>query len=216
MDWIYDSDWQLRYNDGRGIDGCLRLDFHEYVDSQVGRLVLHRGGFGFVDMYNVHYGHVRLGDLKDRIGDPVPSGDGRGAPADAGALYKLHVTPMIGDQYYKPNSIGSIWATYADIGGRFGGPAHYAPMCWSFLNVAGGGLVRSILADGANVRLAANVKKVKMPSWSYQTGLQNGWVWGAYVRASGLWGWIVWGHQDADQYGNPNGPYIPHVEYLHE
>jgi hypothetical protein len=64
---------QLVYRDGRGVDGSVRLDFHERVASLVGDLVFHRGGNGFVDAQNVKYGHLAVSDLASDPGQPVPA-----------------------------------------------------------------------------------------------------------------------------------------------
>src|SRR4051812_21365605 len=72
---------QLIYTDGRGINGRLRLDYHEVIKGSDGRLlVFHRGGSGYLNAQQTKYGHVRVSDLAGSVGRPVASGDQRGDP----------------------------------------------------------------------------------------------------------------------------------------
>lgn len=195
---------QLIYDrDHGGQDGRLRLDQHEIFTVTWGadagsRMVFHRGGLGYADRYNVHYGHVLLSDLASPVGHPIASGGDRGDPSRGHAVHALRVTAVDPRMYYKPGDVnpGSTWITYGDIGARFGGEVHYAPLLWSFLNVGGGGMLRAVLPDWLPIILC-DVPRIKARSYDSR-GRHNGWVWGAYVRAYHLYGWIVYAHQIGD------------------
>lgn len=183
------ADWDLVYDDG-GVDGKLRLDNHEMPVARDGhRLVFHRGGKGY--RYLIPYGHVRLSDLQDSPGHSVPSENGSAAPGKD--LLWATATEIPWDMKYKPNAPGSSWSTYGDAGKKFGYPGRYTYLCWSWLNAPGGGMVRSLIPNGAHVR-ECDVPRIKSPSYN-TTGQVNGDVWGQYVKCAGLYGWMLWCYQ---------------------
>lgn len=49
-----------------GKTGELQLDPREAIDSKIGTLYIHRGGYGYENAGSVKYGFVRLGDLASR------------------------------------------------------------------------------------------------------------------------------------------------------
>jgi len=212
---------QLVYGDGRGVDGSVRLDFHERVASPVGDLAFHRGGLGFVDAQNVKYGHVAIGDLAADPGKPVPSGGGRGDPAppdDGHWLVRVRSIPA--ELHYKRpqdtksgSNAGAKWLQYGDPGADQGDrhDIHYSYLIWSFLNAHGGGMVRALLRDGQVVQ-PCDVPGLELPAFDRE-GNVNGMVTGRYVGATAadgaeLFGWMVWTHQvgDADPVAHAEPP----------
>lgn len=195
---------QLIYTDGRGINGRLRLDYHEVIQGNDGRLlVFHRGGSGYLDAQQTKYGHVRVSDLAGSIGRPVASGDQRGDPVSGGTLYRLTVAAVPRTMLYKTR-VGSMYATYGNPGTLWGGDINYTFLVWSWLNVSGGGMVRGLLPDGCYVRRCEGVSSIRVRSMDL-TGQTNGDIIAVYVKAQNLYGWILWAHQ-------PDGEdYVPHV-----
>ena len=203
---------QLVYRDGRGQDGCVRLDFHERLGSEAGDLAFARGGNGFVDAQNVKYGHVAIADLADDPGSPYPSGGGRGeaAKVDEGEdAYAVVVRSIPPDLHYKRpqdtrmgTNAGAKWLHYGDPGADQGDrhDIHYAYLLWSFLDARGGGMVRALLRDGQVVWPCA-VDPRELPAYDAE-GNVNGAVTGRYVaiEAAGGWlyGWMAWSHRWGD------------------
>jgi hypothetical protein len=203
---------QLVYRDGRGQDGCVRLDFHERLSSDTGDLVFARGGNGFFDAQNVKYGHVAVADLAADPGRPQPSGGGRGAAAklDEGAgAYAVVVQSISPRLHYKRpqdtrtgSNAGAKWLHYgdpaADQGDRH--DVHYSYLLWSFLNARGGGMVRALLGNGRIVWPCA-VDPRELPAYDAD-GAVNGAVTGRYVatKVAGEWvyGWMAWSHRSDD------------------
>jgi hypothetical protein len=203
---------QLVYRDGRGQDGCVRLDFHERLSSDAGDLGFARGGNGFFDAQNVKYGHVAIADLAADPGRPQPSGGGRGAAAkvdeDAGA-YAVAVQSIPADLHYKRpqdtrtgSNAGAKWLHYGDPGADQGDrhDVHYSYLLWSFLDARGGGMVRALLGNGRVVWLCA-VNPLELPAYDADGGV-NGAVTGRYVatEVAGEWlyGWMAWSHRSGD------------------
>jgi hypothetical protein len=203
---------QLAYRDGRGQDGCVRLDYHERVASPAGDLAFHRGGNGFVDAQNVKYGHVAVADLAADPGRPVPSGGGRGGavkPAGDGE-WVVRVRSIPPDLHYKRpqdtrmgTNAGAKWLHYgdpaADQGDRH--DIHYSYLLWSFLDARGGGMVRALLREGQVVR-PCDVRPLELPTYD-GNGDVNGSVTGRYVAVVvaedvELYGWMVWSHRSGD------------------
>ena len=212
------------------IDGFLRLDYHERVrmtpESGVpGSAVFHRGGSGYKDSFGTKYGHIMLSDLDDwkyELDAPFPSGGNRGAPAEdatdyRAGLYAVRCREMRGLLYKGRQEDGSIpWGslcqTYSDMGDAWGGDLHYKPICWSWLNVGGGGMVRSVLREGARVR-QCQVPRVKSPIWAVDEAagsISAVGEWAAqYVRPSNHRpGWMVVAHKTI--YTGPD--WIYHLE----
>ena len=206
-------------------NGSLRLDYHETLhkveiegQGRRGPTVFFLGGNGY-QMPRPMYGHIWTGDIASFDGQrPSPSGGGRGAPAPVQGLAAVDVQHIPGDMLYKPASAGSMWATYGNAGDRDGSGApssnDYTYLCWSWLQDThgesnpGGGHVRCLLTHGTLVRECV-VPRLK--SYSYdENGRHNGWVWGAYVRATAgdtkLYGWTCAAHE------LEGGPVVEHLK----
>jgi hypothetical protein len=210
----------LAYRDGRGEDGCVRLDFHERLRGSCGDLAFARGGNGFVDAQNVKYGHVALDDLAADPGAPVASGGGRGAevkPAGDEGAYAVRVQSIPRELHYKRpqdtrmgTNAGAKWLHYGDPASDQGDrhDVHYSYLLWSFLDARGGGMVRALLAEGQVVRPCA-VDARELPAYDAE-GAVNGSVVGRYVAAEAgdctLYGWMAWAHTVGD--GEP----VAHAE----
>jgi hypothetical protein len=206
---------QLTFNDGRCPDFTVRLDLHELIPSTAGPLVFHRGGNGYSDEPNTKYGHLLTTDLAAPLPDPVPSGGGRGAPCPvlaAEPAYRVQVASIPAPMHYKhPDDLpsgsnsGSSFEHYGDPGADQGTRTdiHYSYLLWSFLNVSGGGIVRTLLAPGQVVR-ACDVEPVTMDAYD-RDGNVNGQVTARYVRTLAgtcpVYGWMAWTHTYA-----PDGP----------
>ena len=211
----------LTFDDGRCPSNTVRLDHHEVFPLDAGALVFHRGGNGYTDEQNVKYGELLASDLAGPLGETVPSGGGRGAPCTALAAepaYRIDVRTIPAEMHYKhPSELpsgsnrGSSFEHYGDPGADQGARTdiHYTYLLWSFLDVEGGGKVRTLLAPGQVVR-ACDVEPVTMPSWD-RDGNVNGTVTARYVRALAgtcpVYGWTVWSHTyDTDGAGP-----VPHA-----
>jgi hypothetical protein len=211
---------QQAFNDGRCPSNTVRLDYHEAFPLDVGSLVFHRGGNGYVDEQNVKYGQILTSDLGVSLPEPVPSGGGRGAPCArlaAEPAYRVDVRTIPAEMHYKhPSELpsgsnrGSSFEHYGDPGADQGDRTdiHYTYLLWSFLNVRGGGIVRTLLKPDQVIR-ACDVEPVTMPSWDRE-GNVNGSVTARYVRALAgtcpLHGWTVWSHTYA-----PEGVPVAHT-----
>jgi hypothetical protein len=202
------------YTDGSCPDGTIRLDLHEIVDSPVGQLAFERGGNGYVDAQNAKYGQVALSDLVDPVGDPVPSGGGRGAPCPvlAGSRYEATIASIPAAMHYKRpqdvpsgNNSGASFLHYGDPGADQGDrhDIHYSYLLWSFLNARGGGHVRALLREGQVVQ-PCDVDPILMDAFD-SAGDVDGTVLARYVRTDDggtpLYGWMVWEHDAQDGNG---------------
>jgi hypothetical protein len=100
---------------------------------------------------------------------------------------------------------GSSFEHYGDPGADQGNRTDisYTYLLWSFVNVRGGGIVRTLLAPNQVVR-ACDVEPIVMQAWD-RDGNVNGQVTARYVRALAgtcrVYGWMVWSHSYA-----PAGP----------
>jgi hypothetical protein len=204
---------ELAYRNGRGQDGCVRLDFHERVASAAGDLAFARGGNGFVDAQNAKYGHVAVADLAADPGRPVPSGGGRGAevkPDDRAGRHAVRVRSIPLDLHYKRpqdtrmgSNAGAKWMHYGDPGADQGDrhDVHYSYLLWSFLDARGGGMVRALLREG-QILWPCAIAPVELPAYDGE-GNRNGSVTGRYVgtEVAGvpLYGWMAWSHRSGDE-----------------
>jgi hypothetical protein len=202
------------YTDGSCPDGTIRLDLHEIVDSPLGPLAFERGGNGYVDAQNAKYGQVALSDLADPVGDPVPSGGGRGAPCPlvAGSRYEATIASIPAAMHYKRpqdvpsgNNSGASFLHYGDPGADQGDrhDVHYSYLLWSFLNARGGGHVRTLLHEGQVVQ-PCDVDPILMDAFD-SAGDVDGTVLARYIRTDDggtpLYGWMVWEHDAQDGNG---------------
>jgi hypothetical protein len=204
----------LTFNDGRCPSNTVRLDYHESFPTPVGQLVFHRGGNGYSDEQNTKYGHLATSDIGMQLPAPVPSGGGRGAPCAAltGDPHAVDVKTIPAEMHYKrPQDLpsgsnrGSSFEHYGDPGADQGADTtkHYTYLLWSFVNVRGGGIVRTLLEPGQTVR-PCDVDPVTMDSWDRE-GNVNGSVTARYVESRvgncRVYGWTVWTHRYS-----PDGP----------
>jgi hypothetical protein len=199
---------QLSFDDGRCPAGTVRLDLHELIPSTAGPLAFHRGGNGYANDQNVKYGELAAADLAAELPATVASSGGRGAPCDlaAGPAYQAQVRSIPAAMKYKrPEDVpggsnsGSSFLHYGDPGADQGDrhDIHYSYLVWSFVDVRGGGMVRTLLAPGQVVRLC-DVQSIAMDSWG-PDGAVNGHVTARYVQTYAgscpVYGWMVWTHE---------------------
>jgi hypothetical protein len=202
--------------DGRCPNGTVRLDLHELIPAEGAPLAFHRGGNGYVGAKNVKYGHLPVSDLADALPPPIPSSGGRGTPCGGleDTAYEVRVRSIPAAMHYKrPQDLasgsnkGTSFEHYGDPGADQGSrrDIHYSYLLWSFPNVRGGGMVRTLLAPAQPVR-ACDVEPVTMDAWD-RAGAVNGRVTARYVRVLAgtcpVYGWMVWSH---DYYGDPAPP----------
>jgi hypothetical protein len=187
--------------------GTARLDLHEVLPSPSGPLVLHVGGHGYVDPGSAKYGEVATADIAGGLPAPSPAGGGRGAACTlaAGPPSRVNVQSIPPVMHYKrPQDVasgsnsGTSFMHYGNPGADQGhGPRiDYTYLLWSFVDVHGGGMVRTLLAPGQIV-WPCDVQPITMPSWD-RHGAVNGSVTARYVRVLAgtcpLYGWMVWSH----------------------
>jgi hypothetical protein len=195
------------FADGRCPAGTVRLDLHELLPSSAGPLAFHRGGNGYANDQNVKYGELAVGALAGALPAPVPSGGGRGAPCAVapGPAWQVDVRSIPSAMKYKRpqevpggNNSGSSFMHYGDPGADQGDrhDIHYSYLVWSFVNVRGGGMVRTLLEQEQVVE-PCDVEPVTMTAWD-RAGDANGSVTARYVRVYGgscpLYGWMAWTH----------------------
>jgi hypothetical protein len=187
------------------------------------QLVFHRGGSGYADAQNVRYGQLAVSQLRDRLPKPVPSGGNRGAPCPTvlPTPYRISVQPIPEEMKYKSpkaaggSNAGASYLHYGDPAAQQGdqnpqkystdptNQIHYSTLTWSWIDVAGGGHNRILLAPGQDIRLC-DVEPINYPSWPpgsdpNSDGATNGWVEARYAQTRvddgpPLYGWMVWQH----------------------
>ena len=206
------------FSDGRCPAGTVRIDHHEQIPSPAGPLVFHRGGNGYADAGNVKYGQLATGDIATALPAPVLSRGGRGAPCAVAAgepAARVQVRSIPEQMHYKrPQDVasgsnrGASFEHYGDPAsdqGDGGHGIHYSYLLWSFVNVRGGGIVRTLLEPDRVVR-PCDVAPITMSSWD-RAGAVNGQVTARYVKTFAgscpLYGWMVWSHDD---YTDASGP----------
>lgn len=193
-------------------DGELRLDARELLQTKDGKhLAFHRGGYGYVNGGDVKYGHVWIGDVQDHVA-LEPETAGNGAPCAASTnpatmgTYAIDVKPLPSEMNFCKTKGGcdtpeltNGYSSYGDPAAQGSGAAsgiHYSYLSWSWINVAGGGVVRAVLPEGQVVH-RCDVPSIKLDSVR-EDGSKNGWVRAIYVRAAvgdqWVYGWIVHSH----------------------
>jgi hypothetical protein len=196
--------------DGECAAGTVRLDHHESIPSNAGGLVFHRGGDGYADDDNTKYGELATAAIADPLPPPEPPGGGRGAPCRLAQepAYEAQIRSIPGPMNYKPPpNNGSSYLHYGDPGADQGDrqDIHYGYLLWSWIDVASGGMVRTLLAPSQSIR-ACDVDPITTPSWD-SAGNVNGTVTARYVRVLAgtcpIYGWTVWSH---DYYGDADPP----------
>jgi hypothetical protein len=212
-------DDQRTFDDNRCLPGTVRLDLHELIPWTNGPLAFHRGGNGYHDDQNVKYGELSWRGLVGPLPAPVLSRGGRGAPCDLapGAASRVDVKSIPAEMHYKrPQDVasgsnnGASFLHYGDPASDQGSrhDVHYSYLLWSFLNVRGGGIVRTLLGDDDVVR-PCDVAPITMDSWD-RAGAVNGQVVARYVRMMAgscpVYGWMVWTH---DWFGD-SAPAVNH------
>ena len=200
-------DDQRTFDDNRCLPGTVRLDLHELIPSTEGPLAFHRGGNGYHDDQNVKYGELAWQGLAGPLPAPVLSRGGRGAPCDLapGAASRVDVRSIPAEMHYKrPQDVasgsnnGASFMHYGDPASDQGSrhDIHYSYLLWSFPNVRGGGIVRTLL-KGDDVIRPCDVVPITMDSWD-RAGAVNGRVVARYVRLMAgscpVYGWMVWTH----------------------
>jgi hypothetical protein len=171
--------------------------------------------------------------------DPYPPPGGNGDPCKRvlATPYTVSVQPIPQDMKYKSpqdaggNNAGASYLHYGDPAAQQGDQnlnepptsspypqkyststttIHYSTLTWSWIDVAGGGHNRILLAPGQDIRLC-DVKPIRHDSWAPSSvapdGQVNGWVIARYVQTRAgngppLYGWMVWQH---DYYGDNLG-----------
>jgi hypothetical protein len=213
---------QLSFDDGRCASGTVRLDLHELIPSPAGPLAFHRGGNGYADDQNVKYGELATADLAPAPPPPVPSSGGRGAECRLAAepAYRVQVRSIPDAMHYKRpqdvaggNNKGASFMHYGDPGADQGDrhDIHYSYLVWSFVDVRGGGMVRTLLAPGQVVR-ACDVESVTMDAWD-RAGAVDGQVTARYVQTFAgscpIYGWMAWTHDDLADAAGPVAHAVP-------
>jgi hypothetical protein len=158
-----------------------------------------------------------------------PDGNGDPCKRVLNTPYQVSVQPIPQDMKYKsPQDVasgdnsGASYLHYGDPAAQQGDQnpqkystdttkqIHYSTMTWSWIDVAGGGHNRILLAPGQDIRLC-DVKPIRRDSWAPSSyapqGQINGWVIARYVQTRAgnsppLYGWMVWQH---DYYGDNLG-----------
>jgi hypothetical protein len=196
------------------------------------QLVFHRGGSGYADAQNVRYGQLAVSQLSGKLPKPVPSGGNRGAacPIALGSPYRVSVQPIPEEMKYKSpkaaggSNAGASYLHYGDPAAQQGDQnpqkysadptdqIDYSTLTWSWIDVAGGGHNRILLAPGQVVKLC-DVEPIDYPSWApgsdpASDGVINGWVEARYVQTRlddgpPLYGWMAWKH-----HYDPDGPNV--------
>jgi len=203
-------DDQRTFDDNACLPGTLRLDLHELIPAGAEKLAFHRGGNGYHDDQNVKYGELATGAIADSLPAPVLSRGGRGAPCNLlNVAYRVDVRPIPAEMHYKrPQDVasgsnrGASFLHYGDPGADQGDRTdiHYSYVLWSFVNVRGGGIVRTLLKDDQVIR-PCDVEPIVMDSWD-SAGAVNGRVIARYVRIMAgtcpIYGWMVWSHDSFD------------------
>jgi hypothetical protein len=212
---------QNQVDNGQCPGGRVRLDLHELIPSEKGPLGFHRGGNGYADEQNVKYGALAAGDLAGDFPNPKPSSGGRGASCDLAPepAYRVQVRSIPSIMKYKRpqdtpkgSNSGASFMHYGDPGADQGDrhDVHYSYLVWSFVDVRGGGMVRSLLAPGQVVQ-ACDVHSIAMLSYDKQ-GNVNGRVTARYVRVLAgncpIYGWMAWSH---NFYGDDGAPAVDHA-----
>ena len=203
-------------------DGEVQLDVRELLQTADGRLVFHRGGNGYQDAGNIKHGHLWISDLAEHaevIAPPVPNGVpclASTSPITMGH-YRMRPTAIPPALHYPKSNFEDCvrqsgvpacnisYQGYGDPGFEQGDPEvlgerhHYTYLVWSWVNVSGGGVVRSLLRPGQRF-YRCNVYSIKQDSIDDQ-GQVNGWVQSVYGKTlqAGNWiyGWTVYAHQAA-------------------
>lgn len=187
--------------------GRALLDLHEFIPSSAGPLVFRLRDYSGKAGGKAKYGELAASDIARPLPPAVPAGGGRGAPCTlANELpYRVSVRSIPKRMHYKrPEDLasdsnhGASFMHYGDPAADQGNDRaiHYSYLLWSFVNVRGGGMVRTLLAPH-QVLQACDVNPITMPSWGY-SGRVNGSVTARYVRTLAgtcpIYGWMVWSH----------------------
>jgi hypothetical protein len=169
-----------------------------------------------------------------QLQDPNPPPDGNGDPCRRvlNTPYRVSVRPIPPDMKYKsPQAVaggdnaGASYLHYGDPAAQQGDQdpqkystdltkeIHYSTLTWSWIDVAGGGHNRILLAPAQDIRLC-DVKPIRRDSWAPSSvapdGQVNGWVTARYVQTRvgngpALYGWMVWQHHWGGDGNNPDG-----------
>jgi hypothetical protein len=141
-------------------------------------------------------------DAQDEAENGRPAPDAPGSP-----VYRI--TPIAFDnaQEYFGEASGR-WYAYDPYGLSTGG-ARYALMTWSWVDVAGGGIGRATVAEGAQF-FPSDVEPIETTTYGGSLERPNGSVTARYGRiatgAGPLYGWMVMSHTD-------EGSCVDHMAY---
>ena len=198
------------------------LDLHEILPSAAGPLVFQRPAYSGRAAGNAKYGELAVSDIAGPLPAVAPAGDGRGAPCLLAneTPYQVSVRSIPRVMHYKRPQDLRTGSNHGASFMHYGDPAadqgtthsiQYTYLLWSFTDVRGGGMVRTLLAPNQVVRVCA-VEPITMSSWDY-AGAVNGRVTARYVRVVAgtcpLYGWMVWSHTHLDRHARPVAHAVP-------
>ena len=181
---------------GKTVTGSIRMQGIEAIDSPIGTLYYTWGD-------GQPSGHIHVSDLAKRpaIDDSARAGNGE-ACAIGSKSYWVRPARIEGDLRYRGPTTGDSYslAWY----GTPGSPVDdYTYLSWSWIDRAGGGIVRAVVREN-DVFYPCAVKSIKTESIA-----TAGWVKAIYgmVQSNGhrYFGWLVHSHQYESQ------PVVMHV-----
>ena len=182
----------------------------------------------------VHFGHVRVADLdtvglrfvrEDSTRRWIPArtepwtglgqqrGNGSACGARAAKPSTVSVQSIPGDMRYlnTRQTVVIPYAIYGNPSADLGTPADrargvkYTLLSWSWINTRGGGVARSLIADGTAFYRCTDVPSIRLASVAdVEQKTQTGWVeatYGAIRTGNGAWlyGWTVSAHRHGDE-----------------
>jgi hypothetical protein len=182
----------------------------------------------------VHFGHVRVADLdtiglrfvrEDSARRWIPArtepwtglgqqrGNGSACGARAATPWTISVHSIPGDMRYlnTRQTVVIPYAIYGNPSGDLGTPADrargvkYTLLSWSWINTRGGGVARSLIADGTAFYRCTDVPSIRLASVAdAERKTRTGWVeaaYGAIRTGDGAWlhGWTVSAHRHGDE-----------------
>lgn len=192
---------------GRCPDGYVQLDAREMLKTPKGRLVFHRGGYGYYNGTNVKYGHLWIADLDRHVEvEKTPVGNGKACKRTR--RYRARVAPLPAEMHFcktkgkcSTPELTNGYSSYGDPAqqGSLADPnIHYTYLVWSWVNVAGGGVVRTLIEDGDRFDRCGSVPSIRLATVT-DHGKKNGWVRAVYggTKQAGKWiyGWTVHSHR---------------------
>ena len=151
-------------------------------------------------------------EVKDEAENGLPAPDAPGSP-----VYRIRPARFANSQDYFGRASGR-WYAYDPYGLSTGG-ARYALITWSWVDVAGGGIARATVGEGAQF-VPSEVEPIETTTYDGSFERPNGSVIARYGRiatgAGPLYGWMVTSHTyegscvDHMRYA-AGGPPLPHT-----